>query len=506
MRFKYIVLISLVLLQVLSLSAFAQKSAPVTHGVSPEAKALLQFLYSINGKYTLTGQHNFPAASDKNSQFAARYSGKTPVIFGTDFGFAKAGDKDSHLLREEMVKEAERQYKMGAIVTLCWHAVPPTAKEPVTFQPLPGADPGNLASVQGQLTDQQFKDILTPGTALYKKWAAQVDSIAFYIKKLQAAHVPVLWRPYHEMNGNWFWWGNRVGQYSTQALYRQMFDRFVNFHKLNNLIWVWSVDRPSKPGMEFDKYYPGDKYVDILALDVYGSDFKQDYYNQLVALSKGKPLTLADVGDPPSSEILKAQPNWSFWMIWAGMVRNTTKKKYEAFANDPRILGLNDTVYINTLNPVRVKTGLPPLPLFTPANFTGEWVFNEDKSTLNGGGTGNLANKLMILQNGDEFDLKRSYVEEWGDPRITEEKLKLNGEVVKTEGVDRSTITKLSVKSDTLSINSEMSMSFGGQSFLIKTNELWRLQNKGKELCITQTTISPRGERKITLVYGRVGL
>jgi mannan endo-1,4-beta-mannosidase len=494
----------LVFLQTFSLLSFGQDAKPVTPDASPEVKALLQFLYSTNAKYTLTGQHNFPAAADKNSKFAAQYSGKTPAIFGTDFGFAKAGDKDSYLLRESLVKEAERQYKMGAIVALCWHAVPPTANEPVTFQPLPGADSGNIASVQGRLTDQQFKDVLTPGTALFKKWAMQVDTIAFYLKKLQAAHVPVLWRPYHEMNGNWFWWGNRVGQYSTEALYRQMFERFVKYHKLNNLIWVWSVDRPSRPGMEFSKYYPGNKYLDMLALDVYGSDFKQDYYDQLVALSKGKPLALAEVGNPPSSEVLKAQPKWSFWMIWAGMVRNTTKKQYEAFANDTRILGLDDTAYINALNPFRSSTSLPPLALIKPADFTGEWILNEEKSNLNNGGGGNHPNRLIVSQNGENFTLKKLYTDEWSDPRIVEEKLRLNGQEVKAESADRSTVAKLSGHSDTLSINSKASMKFGGQSFLIQTSELWSLQKKATSLLILQTSTSSRGERKATLVYDRI--
>jgi mannan endo-1,4-beta-mannosidase len=504
MRVNHIILTAFVFLQTFCLSAFGQKAKPVAPNPSPEAKALLQFLYSINGKYTLTGQHNFPAAADKNSTFAAHYSGKAPVIFGTDFGFAKAGDKDSHLLREHLVKEAERQYKKGAIVALCWHAVPPTANEPVTFQSLTGADPANLASVQGQLTDQQFKEVLTPGTELYKKWAVQVDSIAFYLKELQAAHVPVLWRPYHEMNGNWFWWGNRVGQYSTQALYRQMFDRFVEFHKLNNLIWVWSVDRPSKPGMEFAKYYPGDKYLDILALDVYGSDFKQDYYDQLVALSKGKPLALAEVGNPPSSDLLTAQPKWSYWMIWAGMVRNTTKKQYEAFANDPRILGLNDPAYINALNPFRIMIALPLLPLIKPVDFTGEWVLNEDKSET-GNDVRNLPDKLTVIQNENELVLKRSYEDEWSTPRVTEEALKLDGEEIQADGVERRSIAKLSAKGDRLSIDSKMNRTFGGQSFSIQINEVWSLQNNWKELSVIHTSTSPRGERKATLVYERIG-
>ena len=103
--------------------------------------------------------------------------------------------------RPAIVQEAIRQHNKGAIINLCWHAVPPTAEEPITFQPLPGADlSAPLASVQGRLTDKQFRDILTPGTDLYKKWLKQVDEIAVYLKQLQAAKVPVVWRPYHEMN------------------------------------------------------------------------------------------------------------------------------------------------------------------------------------------------------------------------------------------------------------------------------------------------------------------
>src|SRR5690606_39621337 len=86
---------------------------------------------------------------------------------------------------------------------LCWPAVPPTAERPVTVPPLPGSDSTKLASVQGRLTDEQFRDILRRGTPLHKQWMKQVDEIAGYLKQLQDAKVPVLWRPYHEMNGDW---------------------------------------------------------------------------------------------------------------------------------------------------------------------------------------------------------------------------------------------------------------------------------------------------------------
>ncbi len=188
------------------------------------------------------------------------------------------------------------------------------------------------------------------------------------------------------MNGNWFWWGNRRGKYNTEMLYRQLFDRFVNYHKLNNLIWVWSVDRPVNPDMQFSGYYPGNKFIDILALDVYANDFNQAYYDSLEALSKGKPLILAEVGNPPRPEIYKAQPKWALYVTWAGMVRNTSKKQYVSLMNNPRILNLEDSVYWKLSAPYRAACGLPALPLkevnagVKKIDFSGEWVFNEGKS------------------------------------------------------------------------------------------------------------------------------
>ena len=164
----------------------------------------------------LTGQHNYPDTKDRNTKFAADYIGKTPAVFSIDWGFAEEGHKDSYLARPGNVKEAIRQHKLGSIITICWHAVPPTGNEPATFQPLPDADTNLLQSVQGNLLDQQFIDVLTPGTELYYKWCDQVDTIAVFLKMLQDAKVPILWRPYHEMNGGWFWWGGRIGDYGTK--------------------------------------------------------------------------------------------------------------------------------------------------------------------------------------------------------------------------------------------------------------------------------------------------
>ncbi|MFC1569269.1 glycosyl hydrolase [bacterium] len=485
-----------------------QAIKPVTPKASPEARALLKLLVDISGKYTLTGQHNYPNTKGKNSEFAAKYIGKTPAVWSTDMGFAEDGDTDSYLARPNIVKEAIQHHQQGAIITICWHAVPPTWDEPVTFRPVDGVGSSDsLASVQGQLLDRQFQDVLTPGTKLYNRWCAQVDSVANYLKKLQKAKVPILWRPYHEMNGDWFWWGGRHGKYSTRALYKQLFDRYVKHHKLNNLIWVWSVDRPNKPEMHFSHYFPGKDYLDVVALDVYGSDFSQTYYDSLMLLADGKPLVLGEVGNPPKLEILDNQPNWTLYATWAGMVRNTLKKEYKILMSDPRILNQEDPAYHEIMAPYRAACKLPVLPIESKhkkVDFSGNWAFNEDKSILNQWGVGRLPYKMGITQTENELAIQKTFIVEWGDDRVTEENLTLDGTEMKSEmwNSPRIMTAKWTENGDSLIIESKITFNWGGQASEMILNETWTLQ-EDDVISITQFSSSRRGDREIIMIYNK---
>jgi mannan endo-1,4-beta-mannosidase len=508
MNFKTLFKGTLVAVLVTGLSKCVMAGDPVNPNTTPEARALLDLFYRISGKYTLTGQHNYPNTKDRNSRFAAKYIGQTPAIWSTDMGFAEDGNYDSYLARPDIVKEAIRQHKKGSIITICWHAVPPTADEPVTFQPQGPVAPDSLASVQGRLLDEQFKEVLTPGTRLYNRWAAQVDSVAGYLKKLQEANVPVLWRPYHEMNGDWFWWGGRVGEYSTIDLYRQLYDRMVNHHKLNNLIWVWSVDRPSTPIRKFSNFYPGNEYLDILSLDVYGSDFNRAYYDSLMALSHGKPIVLGEVGNPPILDILDDQPNWSYWVIWAGMVRNLTKKQHLELVNDPRMLSQEDSAYWKVMAPFREACGLPLLPLEDkyPVDFSGQWVFNEEKSDPGNRGAGNVPWEMEVDQGNDVLYVKKLMVVEWGDDRITSEEIMLDGTEMRSEFFNSPRISKAKFdeESQSIIISSIVKFEWGERRVEMNSDEKWSLQDEGKILKIVQTSTGFRGEEnKVSLVYER---
>ncbi len=320
----------------LGLSIHAQQpdAAPVNPDATPAARALLKEIDAVSGKAILSGEHNFPNTVSRYSDRVYELTGHYPAVFGQDFGFSAGEDKDSTLSRPAMIQEVIRQYRAGSVIALCWHAVRPTEDEPVTFRD----------SVQGKLTDWEFAQVLTPGTDLHARWERQVDRIAGYLRELQDAGVPVLFRPYHEMNGSWFWWGGRPGPEGTVAIYRMIFDRYVHVHHLNNLIWVWNVNAPSGNAGPVDQYWPGPNYADVVAMDIYGA-FEQPYYNSMLALAGShKPIALAEVGTMPTLELLAKQPRWAYMMMWSGSAEGSNSTaQLQAVFHAPSVIDRGDS-------------------------------------------------------------------------------------------------------------------------------------------------------------------
>ena len=319
---------------------------PVNPHATPEARALLKYIASISGQGILTGQHNYPNVGSRYTDLAYDLTGKYPGLFGEDFGFSAGDDKDSVLSRPAMIAEAERQWRNGAVIALTWHEVRPTEDEPVTFHD----------SVQGKLTDYEWKELLTPGSPLNRRWCAQVDVVAGYLRRLQDAHVPVLFRAYHEMNGNWFWWGGRPGKDGSAAMYRMIYDRFVNVHHLDNLVWVWNVNAPSGNAGSIADYYPGAAYADVVSMDIYGA-FQQDYYDSMLTVAAGKPIALAEVGGLPSVEVLEKQPRWAYFMTWSEFIQEANPLELaNAVFHAPRAINRDDARLTGAMAAIRKGT------------------------------------------------------------------------------------------------------------------------------------------------------
>ena len=303
------------LLELKQVDATPDHPRAVNPEASPETQKLLDYLYSIQGKHTLSGQHNYPGTISAYTDEAFTTTGRFPVVWGQDFGFTADG-KDGINHRKAIIQEAIKKDKQGYIITLMWHAVRPIDDEPSGWK----------SSVQNELTDEEWKALVTPGTALHQRWLRQLDVVAEHLKVLRDAKIPVLWRPYHEMNGEWFWWGDKKGEQGYQALWRNMYQYFTGHHQLNNLVWVWNANALVNPKIgDYHAYFPGPELVDIVATDFYGGNYQLEDYYKLLELADGKPIAIGECGELPSPEILQEQPRWTWFMTWAGYLQKNNR-------------------------------------------------------------------------------------------------------------------------------------------------------------------------------------
>jgi mannan endo-1,4-beta-mannosidase len=280
-----------------------------TPDASAEAVRLYAYLQEISGRHTLSGQHCVPLVGLTRLAGVLKMTRHYPAVFSQDFGFSEPGTWDGINYRQRIVDDAILRHEEGFIINLMWHAVRPTDDEPVDFK----------TSIQGRLTDAQWTELLTPGSPLNERWKSQVDVIAFFLKQLRDAHVPVLWRPYHEMNGDWFWWGGRPGADGFRKLYRMLYDRLVRFHRLNNLIWVFGGNEIRGEVGDYADYFPGHDEVDVLATDVYSTHYDGKDYEALLALAGGKPIGLGEVGALPGVDVLQREPRWAWFVAWGDL-------------------------------------------------------------------------------------------------------------------------------------------------------------------------------------------
>ena len=341
---SYLSIVFTLLIALYPVASFSQSPSPVpvTPNASPEAVKLLDYIYSISGKKTLSGQHGAPLTGSNRLPVVHRITERYPAVFGQDFGFSYPGYWDGINFRQRIVDEAIRRHHEGFIITLMWHSIAPTLDEPMEFRD----------GVQVKLSDQEWRELITPGSILHERWKSQVDVIAWFLKQLRYARVPVLWRPYHEMNGEWFWWGRKPGEDGYKKLWRMMYDRLVNFHGLNNLIWVYNANEVKDNVDPYETHFPGHDVVDILATDVYTEAFNQMNYDQLLKLAGDKPIALGEVGRVPSLEILRSQPRWTWFMQWgepggSGPEGRTYRETYVS----EEVLTLDELPWVDVKNP-----------------------------------------------------------------------------------------------------------------------------------------------------------
>ena len=305
-----------------------------------------------------------------------RISGEYPAIYGWDLGDIHKSENLDNVSFTNMIVWIREVHRMGGINTISWHM----------DNPVSGASSWDKSQIA--------KDIL-PGGPFHDQFNERLDMAAKFLRacKIDNEYIPIIFRPYHEHNGGWFWWGKgNMSEEDYVAIFRYTVDYFRNHHDLHHLIIAFSPDRSRmidpQSKEEYLYAYPGDDYVDLLGLDNYADVqvYDQDSLNEAgiinfvsslemltdLAQEKGKPSALTETGSNGikdeewfSKRILepikssKKAKRISYILFWRNHDKShhfmaypehPAENDFERFIDDPLIFTLNDIGHNFTAN------------------------------------------------------------------------------------------------------------------------------------------------------------
>lgn len=258
---------------------------------SANAFNVYNFLKDSYRKVCITGQQEstWKESADYEVDYILEHTGKLPAIRGFDF-------MDENF--EGVVSRALDWYGQGGIVTICWHTG-------IDFES------GYNESLKDTL---DWEKALTPGTPEYTSLIKGMDKAVPYLQQLEEAGVPVLWRPFHEMDGTWFWW-SKGGADNFVKLWQLMYSRYTDYWELNNLIWVLGY---SGNGVDMASWYPGDSYVDLVGADSYNPGANHTLFEEVRKVAPdGMPIVYHECGAIPTQQQLEEKnTTWTYFMTW----------------------------------------------------------------------------------------------------------------------------------------------------------------------------------------------
>ena len=237
---------------------------PLDANATVETVALYQNLKALSGSGTLFGHqddlaYGYSWWGEPGRSDVMEASGSYPAVYGWDLGnIVEKQDNLDGINFEKMRGWIEEGYRRGGVITLSWHMLNPVTggnswdTVPTIAQILPGAEAHET----------------------YKNWLDIFAEFASTLKGEGRELIPVIFRPFHEHNGDWFWWGKGLNSEEDYiALWRFTVEYLRDEKEVHNLLWAFSPDR-SRTGIETFKEdyfygYPGDEYVDIIGLDNY---------------------------------------------------------------------------------------------------------------------------------------------------------------------------------------------------------------------------------------------
>lgn len=287
------------------------QSQPIDKHASNETVALFNNLKRLSENHTLFGHqhateygHGWHGELDRSD--VKSVCGSHPAVVGIDFlGFSGRSEQEIEQTKDELRKNVIDTYNRGGITTAAWHFINPVSE-------------GGFYWVRG--VSQPAVKYIIPGGEAHGKYKEILSGIGEWAKRLvgnDGTLAPVIFRPFHEFDGGWFWWG---APHCTKEEFISLWRFTVSYLRdtmdVHNFLYAYSPDNRFRSEKDYLKRYPGDEWVDIVGMDNYG-DLGRDRYNlagaskklKIVsdyALKKGKLAAFTETG-------LESIPDSTWW-------------------------------------------------------------------------------------------------------------------------------------------------------------------------------------------------
>ena len=323
------------------------KLFPSDKMATKETVALYNHLHALLGKKVLFGHQDDlaygvgwqyePGRSDVKS-----VTGEYPALYGWELGHLELDSAKNldNVPFNKMKKFIRQGYVRGGAITISWHL-----NNPLNEKSAWDTTRGSVAAI-------------LPGEPKNKTYVLYLDRLASFIGELKGPKgeaIPILFRPFHELTGSWFWWGeSECTPLEFISLWRFTVDYLRNTKKLHNILYVYSTsDFKSKEN--YLERYPGDEYTDVVSFDSYqhssaitkeGNNFIKQIDSRLsmlkeIAADKNKIPAFAETGYEgiPQADWwtivllpLLEKYKVSYVLVWrnAGLMKETGKMHYYA--------------------------------------------------------------------------------------------------------------------------------------------------------------------------------
>ena len=312
---------------------------------------LMDYLVSNYGSKTLSGQQHHPSKNlpFPDSDYVVKSGGLLPAIRGSDFieysptrlAYGSTPDNET----EQTIQWAQEN---NGIVTMMWHWNAPDDLVDTQCGQNCGSDDypwwrgfysqGTTFDLPGALADPAGED--------YAKILRDIDAIAVELQKFETAGVPVIWRPLHEAQGGWFWWGDH-GPDAFKGLWNLMHDRLTDYHGLHNLIWEFTSSAASGDHLD---WYPGDETVDMVSLDIYtdpSSSMSGEWNDILEHYNGRKMIALSETGTLPDPDTMDLWGiDWSYFLPWSDFDDDFTSQELQHTLGHEDIIALDELPWL----------------------------------------------------------------------------------------------------------------------------------------------------------------